>query len=74
MQGVQAQSLLALVVKNTPANAVDIRDVGSIPGSGKPRGGEHSNPLQCSCLVNPTDNGAWWAAVRGVAKSWTGLK
>ena len=32
------------------------------------------NPLQCSCLENPVDGGAWWAAVRGVAQSQTGLK
>ena len=31
-------------------------------------------PLQCSCLENPRDSGAWWAAVYGVAQSWTGLK
>ena len=54
-------SHLALVVKNPPANAGDIRDIGSIPGSGKsPRGG-HGNPLQYSCLENPMDKGAWWA-------------
>ena len=29
------------------------------------------NPLQCSCLENPRDGGAWWAAVYGVAESWT---
>ena len=52
----------------------DIRDQGSIPGSGKfPRGG-HSNPLQYSCLENPMDRGAWWATVHRVAKSQTGLK
>ena len=32
------------------------------------------NPLQCSCLENPRDGGAWWAAVYGVAQSWTRLK
>ena len=32
------------------------------------------NPLQCSCLENPGDGGAWWAAVHGVAQSRTGLK
>ena len=31
----------------------------------------NSNPLQCSCLENPTDGGAWWAAVYGIAQSWT---
>ena len=34
----------------------------------------NDNPLQCSCLENPTDEGAWWAAVYGVAQSWTQLK
>ena len=34
----------------------------------------NGNPLQCSCLENPTDRGAWWAAVYGVAQSWTQLK
>ena len=34
----------------------------------------NGKPLQCSCLENPRDRGAWWAAVYGVAHSWTGLK
>ena len=34
----------------------------------------HGNPLQCSCLENPRDGGAWWAAIYGVAQSWTRLK
>ena len=34
----------------------------------------NGNPLQCSCLENPGDGGAWWAAVYGVAQSWTRLK
>ena len=34
----------------------------------------NGNPLQCSCLENPRDGGAWWAAVYGVAQSWTQLK
>ena len=63
MQGVQAQSLLALVVKNTPANAGDIRDVGSITGLGRFPGGGHANPLQCSCLENPMDRDSWQAVV-----------
>ena len=37
-------------------------------------GGGNGNPLQCSCLENPRDRGAWWAAVYGVAQSWTWLK
>ena len=37
-------------------------------------GERNGNPIQCSCLENPRDEGAWWAAVSGVAQSWTGLK
>ena len=58
----------ALMVKNPPANAGDIRDVGSIPGSGKSLGEGNGNPLQYSCLENPTDRGAWQAVDHGVAK------
>ena len=36
-------------------------DTGLIPGSGRSPGGGHGNPLQCSCLENPMDRGAWWA-------------
>ena len=43
-------SQVALVVKNLPANAVDIRDLGSVPGLGRSLGGGHGNPLQYSCL------------------------
>ena len=45
-------SWLVLVVKNLPANAEDVRDVGLIPGSGRCPGGGHGNPLQYSCLEN----------------------
>ena len=62
------------MVKNPPANAVDIRDTGSIPGMGRSPGGGHGNPLQYSCLENPMDRGAWRATVHGVAQSWTRLK
>ena len=61
----------ALVLKNPPANAGDLRDLGSIPGSGRTSGGGHGNPLQYSCLENPMDRGAWWAIDHSVAKSWT---
>ena len=47
------QSQVALVVKNSPANEGDTRDLGSIPMSGRSPGGEHGNPLQDSCLENP---------------------
>ena len=61
-------SQVALVVKNLLANAGDLRDTGSIPGSGRsPRGG-HDNPLQYSCLENPMDREAWRATIHGVAK------
>ena len=49
-------------------------DLGLIPGLGRSPGGGHGNPLQCSCLENPMDRGAWQAVVRGVAKSWMRLK
>ena len=52
-------SQVALGVKNLPANAGDIRDVGSIPGSRRSLSGEHGNPLQYSCLENPMDREAW---------------
>ena len=51
---------MALVVRSLPANAGDIRDAGSIPGSGISPGGRHGNILQYSCLQNPMDRGAWW--------------
>ena len=49
-------------------------DLGSIPGLGRSPGEGNGNPLQCSCLENPRDEGAWWAAIYGVAQSWTRLK
>ena len=67
-------SQVALLVKNLHANAGDIRDMGSIPGSGRSPGGGHGNPLQYSCLENPMDRGAWRATVHGVAKSQTRVK
>ena len=60
------------VVKN-PANAGDIRDVGSIPRLGKSSGEGNSNPLQYSCLENPMDREAWRASVHGVTESWIWL-
>ena len=64
-------SRVALVVKDPPASAGDIRDMGSIPGSGRPPGGGHGSPLQSSRLENPMDRGAWRATVHGVAECWT---
>ena len=59
------------MVKNLLTNAGDVRDtrdVDLISGSGRsPRVG-NDNPLQCSCLGNPMDRGAWWAAAHGTAK------
>ena len=49
------------VMKNHPASAGDIRDMGAIPGLGRSPGGGHGNPLQYSFLENPMDRGAWWA-------------
>ena len=51
-------SQVMLVVKNPPANAGDIRDLGLIPGLGRSFGGGHGGPLQYSCLENPVDRGA----------------
>ena len=61
-------SQVMLVVEDQPANAGDIRDKGSIPGSGRCPGCGHSNLFQCSCLENPMDRGAWWATVHRVAE------
>ena len=60
---------MSLVVKNLPANAGDVRDTGSIPGSGRAPEGGHGNRLHYSCLENPMDRGRWQATVHGVAKS-----
>ena len=49
---------MALEVKNPAANAGDTRNMGSVPGMGRPPGGGRGNPVQCSCLENPTDRGA----------------
>ena len=64
-------SQVALVVKNPPANAGDIRDVGSIPESGRSPSGGHGNPPPYSCLQNPMDRGAWWATVHQVTRNRT---
>ena len=52
-------SQVALMVKNPPANAGEVRDAGSIPGSGRYSGGGHGKPPQYSCLENPMDREAW---------------
>ena len=58
-------SQFAIVVKNPPANAGDIRDTGLIPGSGRSSGGGDGNPLEYSCLENLMDREAWQATVQG---------
>ena len=62
------------VVKNLPDNAGDIRDAGSILELGRSPGGGCGNPLQYSCLENPTDSGSWWATIHRVAESRIWLK
>ena len=57
---------MELVLKNSLANAEDIRDTGLVPGLGRSPGEGHGNPLQYSCLENPMDRGAWWATVHSV--------
>jgi len=54
-------SQVALVVKNLPTNAEDLRDVGLILASGRYPGGGHGNSFQYSCLENPMDTGSWQA-------------
>ena len=63
-----------LVVKNSPVNEGDIRDLGSIPGLGRSPGGGHGNQLQYSCLENAMDRGAWQDPVHWVSESWIQLK
>ena len=58
-------SQMMLVVKNLPTNAGDVRDAVSTSGLGRSSGVVNGNRLQCSCLENPVDRGAWWAAVHG---------
>ena len=59
---------MALVVKNLPATAEELRDAGSIPGVGRSPGGGDGNPLQYSCLENPMVRGAWRATVQSCHK------
>ena len=58
---------------DSKASACNAGGPGSIPGLGRSPGEGNGNPFQHSCLENPMDGGAWWAAVHGVAKSWTRL-
>ena len=62
--------------KDPPVNVGDVRDLGLIPGSGRPPEREQGNPLQYSCLEDPTDRGAWRATVHGsrrVRHDWSDL-
>ena len=70
----QSPSSVALVVKNPPANARDIRHVGLIPELGRSPGEGNDNPLRYSCLESPMGRGAWRATVHSIVKSWTQLK
>ena len=54
-------------------SACNAADLGSISGLGRSPGGGDGYPLQCCCLENPMDRGAWWATGHGVAKSQTQL-
>ena len=64
---------MALVVKDPPASAEDVRDVSLTPGLGRyPEG--TGNPRRYSCLENPMGRRAWWATVHGVTKSQTWLQ
>jgi len=60
--------VVALLVKDLPANAGDIKDMGLIPGFGRFPGGRHGNPFPYSCLENPMDKEAWRAMVHRVAE------
>ena len=67
-------SQVALVVKNSPANAGDLRDVDSIIRLGRSPGGGHGNPLQYSCLENPHGQRCLVGIVHRVTKNWTQLR
>ena len=69
--GVSVQ--VALVVKNLPANAGDVRNASSVLGLGRSPGEGNGTLLWYSCLENPMDRGAWWATVHMIAKSQTQL-
>ena len=69
-------SQVALLVKNLPTNAVDIRDSGSMSRLGRSLGGGNGNPLQYTCLENPMDRGAWQATAhrsQRVGHNWSEL-
>ena len=57
------------VIRKSVSNAGDAGDLGSIPALGRSPGEGNGNLLQCSCLENPMDRGAWWAAVHGTQRA-----
>ena len=65
---------LKIIIFLRMKSKINAGDVGSIPGLGRSRWEGHGNPLQCSCLENPMDRGAWGATVHRVARSQTQLK
>ena len=72
----EREVILDASVEKSACNAGDVRDMSytsSVPESGRSPGEGNGSPLQYSCLENPVDRGAWWAAVHGVAKSWIQL-
>ena len=73
----RCQVIYCWLCKESTCNAGDLqlaRDVGFIPWLGRFPGKGNGNLLQYSCLEYPRDGGAWWAAIHGVAQSWTLLK
>ena len=66
--------LIQNLVKNRLASAGEIRGAGLIPGPGRSPGRGNDNLFQYSCLENPMERGAWWAAVQRVTQSQTRLK
>ena len=63
-----------LNVKESACKVGATGDMGLIPELGRSPGGGPGNPLQYSCLANPTDRGVWWAMVHGISKNQTELK
>ena len=74
MDSITEQNGASHMVKNPSAKTGDVRDLGSVPGSGRSAGGGHGDPRQCSYLESPMERGAWRATVHGVTTSQTQLK
>ena len=73
MPGWRKHKLESRLLGEVKVSASNAGDPGSIPGLGRTPGEGNGNPLRYSCLENPMDWGAWWAAVHGVTKSRTRL-